>query len=54
MTIVKVVIDDLWLCVDCTMIAVNDDATGIESDERVKEFGEVYLEVGDDGKIYAL
>jgi hypothetical protein len=28
------VCDDLWFCDDCTMVAVNDDASGIESERR--------------------
>ena len=31
----KVVRDDLWLCDDCTIVAVNGDASGVESDARV-------------------
>lgn len=31
----KIVQDDLWLCVDCLVVAVNGDTSGIESDERV-------------------
>lgn len=33
----KVVTDNLWLCEDCTMVAVNDDSTGIESARRERE-----------------
>lgn len=33
----QVIIDDLWLCVDCLMLACNGDASGIESPERVRE-----------------
>jgi hypothetical protein len=40
----KVIRDDLWLCDDCTLYAVNDDLTGIdyylsgaEAEKRVKE-----------------
>jgi hypothetical protein len=33
----KVVKDDLWLCTDCTMYAVNGDTTGIEDDERERK-----------------
>ena len=33
----KIIDDDLWLCVDCTMVAVNGDSTGIEDDEREAE-----------------
>jgi hypothetical protein len=40
----KVVRDDLWLCDDCTIYAVNDDLSGIdyylsgaEADKRVKD-----------------
>ena len=40
----KVIRDDLWLCDDCTLYAVNDDLSGIdyylsgvEADKRVKE-----------------
>jgi hypothetical protein len=29
--------DDLWLCQDCMIVAVNDDPSGIEDDERVEE-----------------
>jgi hypothetical protein len=28
---------DAWLCDDCTIVAVNDDTSGIESDERIAE-----------------
>ena len=30
--IVKIVQDDLWLCVDCTMAAVNGDFTALDND----------------------
>jgi hypothetical protein len=30
----QVVRDDLWLCVDCLMVAVNGDDSGIEGDDR--------------------
>ncbi len=33
----KIIQDDLWLCVDCLMAAVNGDVTGIDSDKRVAE-----------------
>jgi hypothetical protein len=26
----KVIVDDLWLCGDCTQAAVNDDYTGLD------------------------
>jgi hypothetical protein len=29
--------DDLWFCVDCTIVACNGDYSGIDSDERVAE-----------------
>lgn len=32
----KIVRDDLWLCVDCTVWACNGDASGIEGDDRVQ------------------
>ena len=28
---------DAWFCDDCTIVAVNDDASGIESDDRIAE-----------------
>lgn len=28
---------DLWLCDDCTIVAVNDDPTGIDDDARVAQ-----------------
>lgn len=33
----RIVADDLWLCVDCMIAAVNGDVSGIESDARVAE-----------------
>ena len=30
----EVVVDDIWLCTDCTLYAVNDDLTGIEAEDR--------------------
>lgn len=33
----RVVQDDLWLCPDCTIAAVNGDVSGIDSDARVAE-----------------
>ena len=27
--------DGVWLCVDCTIVAVNGDTSGIDTDERV-------------------
>lgn len=33
----KIAQDDLWLCDDCLIVAVNGDTAGIESDERVAE-----------------
>lgn len=33
----RVVRAGIWLCVDCLMLAVNGDASGIESEERVKQ-----------------
>lgn len=33
----RVARDDLWLCQDCMIVAVNDDPTGIEDEERVEE-----------------
>lgn len=33
----KIVRDGLWLCADCTIVACNGDASGIESDERAAE-----------------
>lgn len=30
----QIVRDDLWLCDDCLMLAVNGDASGCESEER--------------------
>lgn len=33
----KIVLDDLWLCADCLMVACNGDTSGIESDARVQE-----------------
>lgn len=38
--------DDLWLCVDCTIVAVNGDYSGIDSDERVEEIDEGLEELG--------
>ncbi len=32
----KVVHDDLWLCVDCLMVAVNDDPSGIDCGSEEK------------------
>lgn len=31
----QIVKDGLWLCVDCTVAAVNGDVSGVESAERV-------------------
>jgi len=31
----QVVKDDLWLCVDCTIVACNGDVSGIDDDDRV-------------------
>lgn len=33
----KVIRDDLWLCVDCTLYACNGDLSGIDDDARTKE-----------------
>lgn len=33
----EIVQDDLWLCTDCLLYAVNGDTSGIESDKREKE-----------------
>jgi hypothetical protein len=33
----QVLRDDLWFCVDCTIVACNGDYSGIDSDERVAE-----------------
>jgi len=33
----RIIRDDLWFCVDCLFLAVNDDPTGIDSDARVAE-----------------
>lgn len=33
----EIVRDDIWLCCDCLMYAVNGDLSGVENDERVKE-----------------
>lgn len=33
----QVVQDDIWLCVDCMLVACNGDVTGIDSDERIAE-----------------
>lgn len=32
----RVARDGIWLCVDCLMVAVNGDASGIESDEQIE------------------
>lgn len=29
--------ENLWLCVDCTVVACNGDTSGIDSDDRVTE-----------------
>ena len=42
----QVVRDDLWLCDDCTIVAVNDDASGIESDERISAVDEGLAALG--------
>ena len=31
----QVIQDDLWFCVDCVMVAVNGDYSGIDDDARV-------------------
>lgn len=41
-----VIRDDLWLCVDCLMLACNGDASGIESDARVAECEAGLAELG--------
>lgn len=33
----KVIDDDLWLCDDCTIYAVNGDTTGIDDEKRERE-----------------
>jgi hypothetical protein len=33
----NIIYDNLWLCDDCANVAVNDDYTGIASDERIEE-----------------
>lgn len=33
----KIVEDDLWLCPDCAIYAVNGDTSGIDDDERERE-----------------
>lgn len=33
----KVIQEDIWLCEDCTIAAVNDDFTGFSSEEQVKK-----------------
>lgn len=42
----KVVQDDLWLCVDCLMVACNGDTSGIEDDERAFEVNEAVAAMG--------
>lgn len=54
----KVIQDDLWLCQDCTMYAVNGDTSGIESEKREREVVEgvnslgphLVPDFGDDGE----
>jgi hypothetical protein len=31
-----VIVDEQWVCVDCLMVIANDDATGIEDDDRAE------------------
>lgn len=42
----KVIADDLWLCTDCLMCAVNGDTSGIESAKREKEVIKAVEEMG--------
>lgn len=42
----KIVRDDLWLCVDCTIWACNGDASGIEGDDRVRAVQDGVAELG--------
>lgn len=42
----QIVRDDLWLCIDCTIVACNGDYSGIDSDERVEEIDEGLEELG--------
>ena len=37
---------ELWLCDDCTMVAVNDDSTGIESDKRARKVRAAVADLG--------
>lgn len=64
--VVEVLNDNLWLCDECTVAAVNDDYTGIdyylsgkEADDRVKEITKglkslgVGLCIGEDEEEYS-
>jgi hypothetical protein len=43
---VIVVRDDLWLCVDCMMFAVNGDTTGIDNEARETDVQEGVSSLG--------
>jgi hypothetical protein len=42
----EIVQDDLWLCDDCTIYAVNGDMSGIESERRERQVVEGVNELG--------
>jgi hypothetical protein len=42
----RVVADDLWLCIDCTMVAANGDDSGIEDPDRAEEVHKAVAEMG--------
>lgn len=41
----KVIVDNMWFCIDCTMLAVNGDASGM-SDEQEKRSTEGLDDLG--------
>ena len=41
--------DDLWLCVDCTILECNGDASGFDSEERLEECQEGIAALATDG-----
>lgn len=41
-----VLLDDLWLCPDCMIVAVNDDESGVESEEVLTQIREGLADLG--------
>ena len=42
----KKIRDDIWLCVDCTLVAVNGDDSGISTEQRTREVNHAIAQLG--------